>query len=206
MDDIRLVAGLGNPGEEYRRTRHNVGFDAIDLLADGLKIELDREKFGGSFGQMNIGSKKLILLKPMLFMNNSGQSVSAVCNFYKIPASDVLVLTDDLALEPGMIRIRSGGSAGGHNGLADIVEKLGTDQFCRLRIGIGGKGDSAGRDYVLSRPDKAERELIDKAIMEATKAAMVWLTEGIAVAMNRFNKKMSPGESGEGKENLKDKN
>ncbi|MFA6176843.1 MAG: aminoacyl-tRNA hydrolase [Phycisphaerae bacterium] len=206
MDDIRLVAGLGNPGEEYRGTRHNVGFDAIDLLADGLKVEMDREKFGASFGQINIGSKKLILLKPMLFMNNSGQAVAAVCNFYKIAPGDILALTDDLALEPGMIRIRSGGSAGGHNGLADIVAKLGTDQFGRLRIGIGGKGDWAGRDYVLSRPDKAERELIDKAVMEATKAAMVWLTEGIAVAMNKFNKRMSPGETGEGKENLKDKN
>ena len=111
MDDIRLVAGLGNPGEEYRGTRHNVGFDALDLLADGLKVEMDKEKFGASFGQINIGSKKLILLKPMLFMNNSGQAVSAVCNFYKIAPGDVLVLTDDLALEPGMLRIRSGGSA-----------------------------------------------------------------------------------------------
>lgn len=190
MEDIRLVAGLGNPGAEYHKTRHNVGFEAIDLLADGLKVEIGREKFGAAFGQINIGSKKLILLKPMLFMNNSGQSVAAVCNFYKIAAGDILVLTDDLALEPGMIRIRSGGSAGGHNGLADIVEKLGTDQFARLRIGIGSRGILAGRDYVLSRPEKAERELIDKAIMEATKAAMFWLTEGIASAMNKFNRKV----------------
>jgi PTH1 family peptidyl-tRNA hydrolase len=205
MNDIRLVAGLGNPGQEYHRTRHNVGFEAIDLLADGLKVEIDREKFGSSFGQIDIGNKKLILLKPMLFMNNSGQSVSAVCNFYKIAASDVLILTDDLALEPGMIRIRAGGSAGGHNGLADIVEKLGTDQFARLRIGIGSKGNAEGRDYVLSRPAKVERELIDKAIAQAATAAMVWLTEGIEAAMNKFNKRMASGETGENKENLKDK-
>ena len=197
MDDIRLVAGLGNPGEEFRRTRHNVGFEAIDLLANRLKVELNREKFGASFGQTSVGSKKLILLKPMLFMNNSGQSVSAASNFYKIDAGDILVITDDLALEPGMIRIRSAGSAGSHNGLADIVEKLATDKFSRLRIGIGNRGRTTGRDYVLSRPELAERELIDKAISEAADAVMLWINEGIEKAMNGFNKRMTPDENGD---------
>jgi PTH1 family peptidyl-tRNA hydrolase len=205
MNDIRLIAGLGNPGQEYRQTRHNIGFEAIDLLAGRLEVELNKEKFGAFFGQTVFEDKKLILLKPMLFMNNSGRVIADVSNFYKIEAADILVITDDLAIDAGMIRLRSAGSAGSHNGLADIVEKLATDKFSRLRIGIGGKGRMTGRDYVLSRPDAAEREQIEKAISEAAEAVMVWINQGIEIAMNRFNKKMSPNEKGESKENTKDK-
>ncbi|MGA2916026.1 MAG: aminoacyl-tRNA hydrolase [Sedimentisphaerales bacterium] len=188
--DERLIAGLGNIGLEYEGTRHNVGFEAIDLLAKRLKIKLNKEKFSAAFGQAEFEDKKLILLKPLLFMNNSGQVVATAANFYKIAAGKILVIADDMALEPGMIRLRASGSAGGHNGLADIIEKLGTDQFNRLRVGIGIRNEMTGRDYVLSRPDETERKLIDKAIAEATEAVMVWISEGIESAMSRFNRKL----------------
>lgn len=197
MNDIRLIAGLGNPGQEYRQTRHNVGFETIDLLAGRLNVELNKEKFGACFGQTVFEDKKLILLKPMLFMNNSGRVIADVSNFYKIESADILVITDDLAIDAGMIRLRSAGSAGSHNGLGDIVEKLATDKFGRLRIGIGGKGQMTGRDYVLSRPDPAQREQIEKAISEAVEAVMVWIKQGIEIAMNRFNRKMTPEENGD---------
>ncbi len=195
MDETRLIAGLGNAGLEYRGTRHNVGFEVIDLLAERLKIKLNREKFSAVFGQTDFEDKKLILLKPLLFMNNSGQVVATAANFYKLAADRILVIADDMALEPGMIRLRASGSAGGHNGLADIVEKLGTDQFSRLRIGIGSRNEIAGRDYVLSMPDETERKLIDKAITEAADAVMVWINAGIKAAMNRFNRKLTTDEN-----------
>lgn len=188
---IRLVAGLGNPGSEYRGTRHNVGYEVIDRVAERLKVELNREKFGAAFGQVKLEDKKLILLKPLLLMNNSGQVIAAAMSFYKLTADGILVITDDMALEPGMIRLRAAGSAGGHNGLIDIIEKLGTDEFSRLRIGIGSKGQTIGRDYVLSRPDESERSLIDDAEAEAADAVIVWITEGIRAAMNRFNRKLT---------------
>jgi len=197
MNEIRLIAGLGNPGLEYQGTRHNVGFEVVDLLTKKLKVELNKEKFGAAFGQAGFEDKKLILLKPLLFMNNSGQVLAAAANFYKLTADRILVIADDMALEPGMIRLRAAGSAGGHNGLADIIEKFGTDEFNRLRIGIGSRNQTAGRDYVLSRPDESERELIDKAIAEASEAAVVWASDGIETAMNRFNCKLTTDGSDE---------
>ena len=191
MNDIRLIAGLGNIGQEYEGTRHNVGFEVIDLLANKLKVELKKEKFGAAFGRVEFEGKKLILLKPLLFMNNSGQVVATAANFYKLTTSDILVITDDMALEPGMIRLRAGGSAGGHNGLIDIIEKLGTEKFSRLRIGIGSKEQAAGRDYVLSKPAETEKKLIDTAITEAAEAALLWINEGIEAAMNRFNRRLT---------------
>jgi len=187
MDEIRLIAGLGNTGKEYKGTRHNVGFEVIDLLANRLKVKLNREKFGAAFSRTEFEGKKLILLKPLLLMNNSGQVVAAAANFYKLATSGILVITDDMALEPGMIRLRAGGSAGGHNGLIDIIEKLGTEKFSRLRIGIGNRGQAAGRDYVLSKPAKAEKKLIDTAVTEAAEAVLLWIKEGVEAAMSRFN-------------------
>ncbi len=192
MNDIRLIAGLGNPGLEYEQTRHNVGFEVVDLLAKKLKVRLNKEKFSAAFGQAEFEDKKLILLKPLVFMNNSGQAVAAAANFYRLTAGAILVIADDMALEPGMIRLRAAGSAGGHNGLADIIEKLGTDQFSRLRIGIGSRNQADGRDYVLSRPSETERNLIDKAVAQAADAVIVWITEGVEAAMNRFNCKTTP--------------
>jgi PTH1 family peptidyl-tRNA hydrolase len=190
MNDIRLIAGLGNPGLEYKGTRHNVGFEVVDRLAEKLKVELNKEKFSAAFGQIEFEDEKLILVKPLSFMNNSGQVIAAVVNFYRLAPGQVLVITDDMALEPGMIRLREAGSAGGHNGLADIIEKLGTDKFGRLRIGVGSRGQAAGSDYVLSRPLESEREQIDKAIAEAADAVILWMTEGVEAAMNEFNRRL----------------
>ncbi|OHB57317.1 MAG: aminoacyl-tRNA hydrolase [Planctomycetes bacterium RBG_13_44_8b] len=197
---MKLIAGLGNPGTEYKGTRHNVGFEVIDLLAKKLNVEMDREKFSAAFGQVEFEDKKLILLKPLMFMNNSGQVIVAVVNFYKLAAGDVLVITDDMALEPGMLRLRAAGSAGGHNGLSDIIEKLGTDEFGRLRIGIGSRGQATGVDYVLSKPLEGEREQIDKAVSEATDAAMLWVTEGIETVMNKFNRRLTAKDGNGGDE------
>ena len=197
MDDIRLIAGLGNSGLEYEGTRHNAGFEVIDLLAKKLKVRLNKEKFGAAFGQVEFEDKKLILLKPLLFMNNSGQVVATAANFYKLAADKVLVIADDMALEPGMMRLRAAGSAGGHNGLVDIIEKLGTDEFGRLRIGIGNRGQTTGRDYVLTKPDQAERKRIDAAITEASEAVLVWVSEGIETAMNKFNRRLTMDDNGE---------
>lgn len=195
MNEIRLIAGLGNPDSEYEGTRHNVGFEVVDLLGKKLKVELNREKFGAAFGQVKFGNKKLILLKPLLFMNNSGQVLAAAANFYKLTADKILVITDDMALEPGMIRLRAGGSAGGHNGLTDIIQKMATDKFGRLRIGIGSKGQTTGRDYVLAKPDETERKLMDRAIVEAAEAVVVWITEGIEAAMSKFNRRLMPDDN-----------
>ena len=189
MDEIKLIAGLGNPDKEYQGTRHNIGFEVVEKLAGKLGVELKKGKFGAAFGQTALEDKKLILLKPLKYMNNSGQVLATVAGFYKILPEQILVITDDLALEPGLIRLRASGSAGGHNGLGDIVEKLGTENFSRLRIGIGSKGRMEQKDYVLSRPNKAERELLDKAVTEAVEAIIFLLSRGIEAAMTKFNKK-----------------
>lgn len=189
MDDIRLIAGLGNPDKEYQGTRHNIGFEVVESLAEKFGVEVKKEKFGAALGQTIFEDKKLILLKPLTYMNNSGQVIATVAGFYKLTAEQILVITDDMALEPGLIRIRASGSAGSHNGLADIVEKLGTENFSRLRVGIGEKGQMEGRDYVLSRPSQAQRELLDKAVVEAAEAAVFWVSQGADATMTKFNKK-----------------
>jgi PTH1 family peptidyl-tRNA hydrolase len=189
MDEISLIAGLGNPGQEYRGTRHNVGFEVIDKLAEKFGAELKKGKFGAIFGQAVFEDKKLILLKPLKYMNNSGQVIATAAGFYKLEPQRILVIADDLALEPGLIRIRASGSAGGHNGLADIIEKLGTENFSRLRVGIGDKGQADGRDYVLSEPNDAEKELLDRAVAEAVEAVVFLLRQGVDAAMTKFNRK-----------------
>jgi PTH1 family peptidyl-tRNA hydrolase len=188
MAGMKLIVGLGNPGEEYAETRHNAGFKVIERLAGELKIDLSRNRFGGSIGQGDFEDKKLILLKPQKFMNRSGEVVAKAMGFYKFALGDLLVVTDDMDLEPGRIRVRAKGSAGGHNGLADIIEKLGSNQFGRLRVGIGGCDGIGRRDYVLSRPDKQDRELINQAVEKAAKAVICWIKYGVVKAMNEFNR------------------
>jgi peptidyl-tRNA hydrolase, PTH1 family len=195
MDDIRLIAGLGNPDKEYQGTRHNIGFEVIDKLAEKFGVEVTKGKFGAAFGQTIFEDKKLILLKPLTYMNNSGQVIATVAGFYKLTAEQILVITDDMALEPGLIRIRASGSAGSHNGLADIVEKLGTENFSRLRVGIGEKGQMEGRDYVLSRPSQDQRELLDQAVAQAAEASLFWISRGADAAMTKFNKKNTAKEN-----------
>jgi len=188
MAEIKMVVGLGNPGEEYAQTRHNIGFRVINLLAEKLQISVKKRKFNCRIGEGEFSDKKLILVKPWLFMNRSGLSVAAAVNFYKLTVqSDLLVVTDDMAFEPGRIRIRAKGSAGGHKGLADIIEKLGTDEFCRLRIGIGRSSQGEAVDFVLDEPTEEEKSLIDKAIEKAQEAVVRWLEQNVEDAMNKFN-------------------
>ena len=185
-----MVVGLGNPGRKYENTRHNTGFKVIEALAEKLNIEVKKRKFGARFGTGEFLDKKLILLKPWEFMNRSGQAVAAAKGFYKLDIQDILVVTDDLALEPGIIRLRAKGSAGGHNGLSDIMQKLGTNQFTRCRIGIGSFNEEFQQnqiDYVLGKPTKKQEPLLVDAIERAKNAILCWIEYDIETAMNKFN-------------------
>jgi len=183
----KIVVGLGNPGDKYADTRHNVGFKVIDTLAEVLKTDVRKKKFGARVGFGEFADKKLILFKPWQYINRSGQAVATVMGFYKVGLNDLLVVLDDMALEPGRIRIRTKGSAGGHNGLADIIEKLGTESFSRLRIGIGQSGKEDAVDFVLDKPAKTERLALDEAIERSRKAVLCWVEQGIEATMNQFN-------------------
>jgi len=184
---VKMVVGLGNPGKEYVDTRHNIGFRVIDSLAEALKIDVRKKRFSAYLGSGEFADKKLILLKPMRFMNCSGQVVATATGFYKLVLSNLLVVTDDMALPPGRIRVRMKGSAGGHNGLADVIEKLGTENISRLRIGIGQSDEEMAYDYVLGKPTKAEKPLLDEAITKARDAVLCWVEYGIKATMNEFN-------------------
>jgi PTH1 family peptidyl-tRNA hydrolase len=188
MGDMKMVVGLGNPGDEYIDTRHNMGFKVIDLLAGALDIGIRKRKFGARFGSGEFVGRKLILLKPWQFMNRSGQAVATAVGFYKLDVRDLLVVTDDMDLETGRIRVRSKGSAGGHNGLADIIEKLGTDEFARCRVGIGQSGREDAVDYVLDKATEAEKPLLAGAIERAKDAVLCWVENGTEKTMNEFNR------------------
>jgi len=187
MGDMKIVVGLGNPGDEYIDTRHNTGFKVIDSLAEALGIKVKKRKFAARLVSGEFADKKLILLKPWQFMNRSGQAVVTAVGFYKLSLSNLLVVTDDMDLEPGRIRIRAKGSAGGHNGLADIIDKLGTNEFARCRIGIGQSGEQDAVDYVLDKPTEAEKPLLAAAIERARDAVFCWIEYGLETAMNNFN-------------------
>jgi PTH1 family peptidyl-tRNA hydrolase len=191
MSNIKMVVGLGNPGDEYADTRHNTGFRVIDALAKVLDIEVKKRKFGARFGTGEFSNKKLILLKPWSFMNRSGLAVAAAVGFFKLSLSDLLVVTDDLALEPGRIRLRSKGSAGGHNGLADIIDKLGSNEFARCRVGIGSEETWQNQvDYVLGKPTEKQKPLLSEAIDRAKEAVLCWIENDIQTAMERFNSRV----------------
>ncbi len=187
MATLKLVVGLGNPGPKYHGTRHNVGFDLIDRLVPGGGAGPITRKFEGQIAEIEIDYHRVLLLKPETFMNLSGRSVGQAVRFYKIELSDVLVVCDDLNLPVGKLRIRTGGSAGGQKGLRDIAAQLGTDQFPRLRIGIGEAGEGQAVDYVLGRFRGPERAQMDDALILASQAVAVWATQGVQAAMNRFN-------------------
>ena len=192
--EARMIIGLGNPGAEYAGTRHNAGFEVVDALASQLGVEVKKKKFGGFFGQAELAGHKLLLLKPAGYMNRSGQAVATAVGFYKLDLNRIIVVTDDMALEPGRIRIRAKGSAGGHNGLTDIIARLGRQDFARMRIGIGRSQWKNDKDYVLSRPNAEEGKLIKMAIEQSRQGIICWVKQGIDTAMNRFN---SAGESNE---------
>jgi PTH1 family peptidyl-tRNA hydrolase len=160
----------------------------IDSLAALLQVDVNKRKFGSRFGVTEFADKKLILLKPWQFMNNSGRAVATAAGFYRLDVDDILAISDDLDLEPGRIRLRAKGSAGGHNGLADIARKLGTDEFNRCRIGIGrdDRRDSVG--YVLDRPTNEQEPLLTAAVERARDAVLCWIEDGIETAMNKFNR------------------
>ncbi|MCJ7777281.1 MAG: aminoacyl-tRNA hydrolase [Sedimentisphaerales bacterium] len=186
-DMMKMVVGLGNPGSEYTDTRHNIGFKVIDLMSEMLGVKINKRKFGARFAQAEFADKKLILLKPWRFMNQSGQAVATAVGFYKLALSGLLVVTDDMALKPGRILLRAKGSAGGHNGLVDIIEKLGSGSFHRCRIGIGRNGGNIAYDYVLGEPAESEMPVLNEAIEKAAHAVLCWIEYGIEQAMNEFN-------------------
>ncbi len=189
---MKLVVGLGNPGTEYRRTRHNVGFDVLAELSRRHADPAPQRKFDGDLVEIFSGGEKVLLLAPLTYMNLSGRSVGAAVEFYKLPAEAVLIVCDDLNLDPGRLRLRSAGSAGGQNGLKDIFRRLGTEDVPRLRVGIGRPpGRMTATDYVLGKLTEQERELMDDAVARAADGVELWAAQGIAAAMNAVNPKSS---------------
>lgn len=184
-----LVVGLGNPGPKYEWTRHNVGFLVIDQLADRADIPVQKLKFQALTNTALIGGQSVLLMKPTTYMNLSGQAVGQAARFYKIPPERVLVISDDVALPQGKLRIRRSGSAGGHNGLKDIIAHLGGDQFPRVKVGVGGKPhpDSDMADWVLSTFTGADRKAMEEAIDRAADAVTCLLEQGVDKAMSKFN-------------------
>ena len=184
-----LLVGLGNPGDKYDNTRHNVGFAAIDQLAEELRVPVQKLKYRALTQTVELGGAKVLLMKPITYMNLSGEAVGEAARFFKIPADHVLVLSDDVSLPVGKLRIRKGGSAGGHNGLKSIIQHLGTDQFPRVKIGVGEKShpDYDMADWVLGKFAGEDLKTITQAIQRAGKAAECYIHDGPDRAMNRFN-------------------
>lgn len=183
-----IIAGLGNPTREYEKTRHNVGFEVIDVLADMQGTTVEEKKFKGCYGRGIIGGEKVLLLKPQTFMNLSGESIRAASDFYKVDPEHIIIIYDDISLDVGQLRIRKKGSAGGHNGIKNIIAHLGTQEFPRIKVGVGDKPKKMDlADYVLSRFSKEDRAAMEDAFKEAAKAVEVMITEGMDTAMNQFN-------------------
>ncbi len=189
-DRLFVVIGLGNPGKEYTNTRHNVGFDTIDLLASRNNIKINKIKFKSVYGEGYIGGEKIILLKPQTYMNNSGMAVLDLYNFYKLPMENMIVIVDDIDIEFGTIRVKKKGSAGTHNGLKSIIYHLKGDDFPRVKIGIGKKKEGQDlADFVLSKFSKYERMDIETAVQDAALAVETIIRYDINKAMNDFNSK-----------------
>lgn len=187
-----IVVGLGNPGPKYALTRHNLGFLAVDLIASRWGEPVFQDKFKAQVAPADFEGHRVILVKPTTFMNLSGKSVIEVTQFYKIPvATNLLVISDDLDLPVAALRLRVKGGTGGHNGLKSVVETLGTEEFPRMRIGIGRSAQMDGADYALARIAKSEESQFQDALNLAADAVESWIKEGILKAMNKFNKKVS---------------
>lgn len=186
-----LIVGLGNPGRQYEKTRHNMGFDVVDELIDKHNVPQAGVKFNAVYGKAIIGGDKAILMKPLSFMNLSGGPVRDMVNFFKIdPETEMIVIYDDIDLEPGQIRIRKQGSAGGHNGIKDIIKQLGTQKFIRIKVGVGAKPNGWDlADHVLSRFVDSDRKLVDESIKKAGEAVEKIISLGVDSAMNDYNRK-----------------
>lgn len=188
-EDAWLIVGLGNPGKQYERTRHNCGFRALDALAAKLDCKVNKAKFQGLFGQAIYKGTKVFLLKPQTFMNLSGRSVLQLSAYYSIPPQRIIVLFDDISLDPGRLRIRGDGSAGGHNGIKSIIQELGSQEFPRVKIGVGSKAhpEQDLADWVLSGFTASEEKSLESALSYAGEAALCIIDQGVSEAANRFN-------------------
>ena len=184
-----LIVGLGNPGKDYAHTRHNAGFRALDVLAGKLGCKVDKGKFQGLYGQTACGGRKLFLLKPQTYMNLSGRSVLQLSAYFNIPPQRIIVLFDDISLEPGRLRVRAEGSAGGHNGIKSIIAELGSQDFPRVKIGVGGKQNPEQdlADHVLSGFSSLEEKALVSALDRAADAALCIIEKGVPEAANRYN-------------------
>ena len=185
---MKLIVGLGNPGRTYRGTRHNVGFAVLAELARRFAIGRPKSKFQGEVVEADLDAQRALLLSPVTYMNNSGASVQAACDFYRLPLEGLLIICDDLNLPLAKLRFRAKGSSGGQKGLRDIIRRLGTEEFARLRIGIGAPPDRwDATDYVLSKFSRKEVPEIEEAVDRAADAVAAWAREGIEHCMNRYN-------------------
>ena len=185
---MKLIVGLGNPGKKYENTRHNMGFMVIDRFSDISKIDVDKDVFNGLLGKGKVFNEDILLFKPTTYMNLSGTAVTQVLHYFKVDIDDLLVICDDMALVPGKIRLRNKGSSGGQKGLQNIIEQLGTEEFKRIRIGIG-EPEFDSIDYVLSKPTSDEYPLIDGAIDNAVGAIKMFIQQGFDKAMSEYNGK-----------------
>ncbi len=182
-----LIVGLGNPGKEYDKTRHNVGFVCIDYIATQYSISVKKIKFRALLGEGTIGGEKVILAKPSTYMNLSGESVREMAEYYKVPPENIIVLHDDVSLPVGRMRIREKGSAGGHNGLKSIIYQLSSDNFIRIKIGVGAADEGKMVEHVLGRFSKADGEAVTKCVKLSADAVETVITNGTSQAMNKFN-------------------
>ena len=184
---MKLIVGLGNPGTKYEHSRHNTGFDTLDKVADAFGCDVDKEGFKGIYGRCKFFDEDIYLLKPMTFMNLSGESVSALASYFKISPENIFVIHDDMDIMPGHLKIKTNGSSGGHNGIKSIISCLGTDKFVHIRVGIGMPTDNS-IDFVLGKPIKEERDLIDSAENSVVEAIKMAIKESVNKAMSLYNK------------------
>jgi PTH1 family peptidyl-tRNA hydrolase len=185
---VKLIVGLGNPGKEYENNRHNFGFKVIDLLSKSLKIDLNKEKNNGLYGIGKLNNEKIILVKPLTYMNLSGDCVVSMLKYYKVIPQDLIVIYDDIDIPVGKIRVKPSGSPGTHNGMKDITKKLRTKEFTRVRVGSGKPQNGQDlAEYVLSNIKKDEKELIEKSFEDAAEAVITCIESGIPEAMNEYN-------------------
>jgi len=184
---MKVVVGLGNPGPEYRDTRHNVGFRVLELLAARHRVERQESKYDAIIGEIRINGEKVLLVKPLTYMNLSGRSVQPLVHWHKLDLADLMVIYDDMDLPVGSLRIRANGGSGGHKGMKSIIERLNTEEFSRARIGIGRPTHHDPADWVLGRFSGHEKELMQSIVNKAADAVETWITEGLTEAMNAYN-------------------
>ncbi len=186
---MKLIVGIGNPGKAYRMTRHNLGFRVVDLLAERFGIECRKRRFRARIGSGVVGSEPVTLMKPQTFVNASGEAVGPARGWHRLALEDVLVICDDFALSLGVLRLRRGGSSGGHNGLRSVAQVLGTDDYPRLRLGIGREEEDCDRDFVLARFAADELPVVKRMVALAAESVVAWVDEGIDASMEKTNRR-----------------